>query len=83
MPTYLQPIAQHRRFPTRLLLRGDDDRYYVWRGDVPGAPVEEIEAGTAGWLRGPTLTTPVEGGVWLHVDDLPTAPHPTPAGPMP
>jgi hypothetical protein len=80
MPAYLQPIAQHRLFPTRLLLRGDDGRDYVWLGAAPGAPIEEIAPGTARWLQASRWTEPIPSRVWLHVDDLPIAPHPTPDG---
>jgi len=78
--SYLQPVATHPDVAERLLLRGDDDRWYVWTGDRPGAEPEEIDAATArslirdGWL----LAFPANGP-WFHVDDLPLViqPHPS------
>ena len=77
MNAYVQPIAQHVRHPERLVLRGEDDRYYVWHGDDPTAAPEEIEPTTAIWLlTRADMVCLDEPRVWLHVADLPLAPTP-------
>lgn len=77
MNSYVQPIAQHARHPERLLLRGEDDFYYVWHGDDPSAAPEEIEAATAiRLLTRPDMVCLGEPRVWLHVADLPLTPTP-------
>ena len=78
MPTYVQPIAQHRVHPERLLLAADDGRSYVWRGDDPDAGPEEIESSTATWLQRRSWLRPLPfPRFWLHVADLPLAPVPS------
>lgn len=81
MNAYVQPIAQHARHPERLMLRGEDDRYYVWQGDDPTAEPEEIEPATAIWLlTRSALVCLAEPRVWVHVADLPLAPTPACGG---
>jgi hypothetical protein len=77
---YVQPIAQHRRFPEHLLVRGGDELFYVWLGAVNGSALEEIEASTAAWLLRTGLVAALGCEMWFHTDDLPIDPHraPTP-----
>ncbi|MBA3336733.1 MAG: hypothetical protein H0T49_04145 [Chloroflexia bacterium] len=74
MRSYLQPLAHHLDHPERLLLRGGDGRFFVWRGESAQSPPEEIEPRLATWLvaqeRVEVLAPPL---MWLHVDDLPLA----------
>lgn len=74
MTVYVQPIAQHARYPERLLLDGEDGRCYVWLGqDVCAAP-QEIDRATAGWLRTLPIVRLLTGApIWLSVTDLPVA----------
>ena len=74
MPEYLQPMAQHRDHPERLLLRAASGRTFVWFGDEPRAVPEEIEPATAAWLLGQAAIRPLALPVWLHVGDLPVTP---------
>lgn len=74
MPSYFQPIAQHRSYPDRLLLHGADGRCYVWLGDTPERTVEEIAGSTALWLQTNGWAESLDRDVWFHVDDLPIDP---------
>jgi len=75
MPRYVQPIARHLVFPGRYLLRGEDDRWFVWTGERADAAPEEIAGATARWLLTRSWIVPVPGdGAWVHVDDLPLVP---------
>ena len=74
LSAYLQPLAQHRHHPERLLLRGADGRAYVWFGDDPDARPAEIDRAVARWfLQGHDLIRLPSPGIWLHADDLPLA----------
>ena len=71
---YMQPLAQHRNHPERLLLRGADGRVYVWFGDNPDAAPAEIDRAVARWfLQRPDLIRLPTPGIWLHATDLPLA----------
>lgn len=77
---YVQPVATHPDRAERLLLRGDDDRWYVWTGERPGSEPEEIDEATARWLIDARRLVPFPAnGPWFHVDDLPllALPHPS------
>ena len=74
MHAYVQPIAQHRDHPERLLLRGANGRAYVWCGDDPAGRPEEIDRAVARWLlAGDQLRRLPGPGVWFHAADLPLA----------
>lgn len=80
MPTYLLPVARHLAYPERFLLRDDDERWYVWKGEDPRDLPEEIADGTAFWLLTRAWIIPVSATTaWVHVDDLPLAPVANPA----
>ena len=80
MPRYVQPIARHLVFPERFLLRGEDDRWFVWTGERANDEPEEIASPTAHWLLTRPWIVPVAGaGAWVHVDDLPIVPEGRPA----
>ncbi|CAA9566354.1 MAG: hypothetical protein AVDCRST_MAG73-4165 [uncultured Thermomicrobiales bacterium] len=74
MPTYVQPIAQHRDHPERLLLRGADGRIYVWSGDDPAGSPREIDRAVARWMLAGARLRRIPGPrVWFHAADLPLA----------
>ena len=77
MPEYLQPLAQHRYHPERLLLRSAGGRSFVWFGEDPRALPEEIEPATAAWMLEQGTLRPLSLPVWVHVGDLPVKPTPT------
>ncbi len=75
MPRYVRPIARHLIFPERFLLRGEDNRWYVWTGESAAAVPEEIAEGNAQWLQTRSWMVPLdECNAWVDVDDLPLAP---------
>lgn len=80
MVFYAQPVATHPDFPERLLLRGEDDRWYVWTGDGATIGPDEIDEATAHWLLadGWLQAFPADGP-WFALDDLPLGPVPHPS----
>lgn len=69
---YVQPIAQHREHPERLLLQAEDGGTYVWLGEDPDAAPEEIAPATAAWmLTLPCLEVLPAPRVWFQATDLP------------
>ncbi len=76
MPSYLLPIARHLAYPERFLLRDEDDRWFVWKAESAGDLPEEIAETTAAWLLTRAWMQPIApASAWVHVDDLPIAPH--------
>ena len=79
MPIYLQPIAQHCIYPERLVLRGEDDRLYLWLGGDGSTQPQPTATEVVNWLieRHRVVLTPTP--VWFHTDDLPLGPQPVTA----
>ena len=79
MPTYVRPVARHLIFPQRYLLRGGNERWYVWTGEPADPRPAEIPEAIARWLLTRSWIVPLaECDAWVHVDDLPLAPSPHP-----
>lgn len=72
MNGYVRPIARHRAYPARLLVRDDEDRWLVWHAEPNGREPEEIAEATAWWLLAMPWIEPLPiDCAWIDVADLP------------
>ena len=67
---YLRPVAYHRQFEDRLLLKDEAGSWYLWNGETEA--LTEIEAGLARWLYQRPEVFPVSGpAMWFDTSSLP------------
>lgn len=72
-PHYLRPVAYHRLFEDRLLLKDESGTWYLWIGEAES--LTEIEPGLARWLYQRPEIYPVSGpAMWFDSTSLPVAP---------
>ncbi len=75
MHAYVQVVAQHRLFPSRLLVRCAEGSYALWFGDDPAATITETEDGLAAYLESAHVVRPLPAPhLWFHLSDLPLVP---------
>ena len=70
---YLQPIASHEEYPERLLLRDEQDQWYLWSGD--GRDIEAIPSELAAWVSDrPEIRLLQRPHMWFELSCLPLNP---------
>ena|GEM_PF-2434668 len=75
MHAYVQVVAQHRLFPTRLLVRSTDGVYALWFGDDRVGEMEEVADALAAYLQSAHVVRPLPTPhLWFHLGDLPLVP---------
>lgn len=68
--TYVRPVAYHRFATDRLLLKDENDSWYLWMGDDSG--LIEVDRQLARWLYQRPEIYPVAGpAMWFDVESLP------------
>jgi hypothetical protein len=71
-PAYVQPVAYHRDFTHRLLLKDEAGNWFLWQGD--GSSLVEIDQSLAGWIYDRPEIYPMAGeAIWFEVSSLPVA----------
>lgn len=69
-PAYVRPVAYHRDYSHRLLLKDEANRWYLWQGD--GSDLEAIEQSLAEWIYQRAEMYPMAGqAMWFDVASLP------------
>ncbi|MBA2776650.1 MAG: hypothetical protein H0U31_07970 [Chloroflexia bacterium] len=67
---YVRPVAYHRSDADKLLLKDEQDRWYLWRGDDAG--LIEIERAMAQWIyERPEIFPAWAPHMWFDVTTLP------------
>ncbi|MBA2752939.1 MAG: hypothetical protein H0U40_00560 [Chloroflexia bacterium] len=75
MHAYVQVVAQHRLYPSRLLVRCAEGSFGLWFGDDPTAAIEAIDDGLAAHLESAHVVRPLPAPhLWFHLSDLPLVP---------
>jgi len=70
--SYVQPVASHVSHPERLLVRTQDDAFYLWPGT--GDPMIEIPTALAAWMISrPEIFTLCSPRHWFDIECLPIA----------
>ena len=71
-PAYVRPVAYHRDFSHRLVLKDEADRWYLWQGD--GSDPMEIERSLAEWMYHRAEVYPMAGpAMWFDIASLPVS----------
>lgn len=69
---YVRPVAYHRQYEDRLLLKDESGTWHLWIGE--DASLTEIDAGLARWIYQRPEIYPVSGrAMWFSPDALPIA----------
>lgn len=67
---YVQPVASHIQIPERLLVRNDQDQWFIWFGD--GRDIEEIPGELASWIfHRPEMQALASPRMWFDDSSLP------------
>lgn len=69
-PVYVKPVAYHRDFTHRLLLKDEAGNWFLWQGD--GSRLVEIDQSLAEWMYVRPEIYPMAGtAMWFEVSSLP------------
>lgn len=69
-PAYVRPVAYHRDFTHRLLLKDESGNWFLWQGD--GSSLVEIDQSLAEWMYVRPEIYPMAGpAMWFDVASLP------------
>lgn len=67
---YLQPVASHVQCPERVLVRDEQDQWYIWFGD--GRDIEHIPDHLASWIADrPEMQILSSPRLWFEDSSLP------------
>ncbi|HYI25161.1 MAG TPA: hypothetical protein VD767_07115 [Thermomicrobiales bacterium] len=70
--SYVRPVAYHRQFEDRLLLRDEAGSWLLWNGESQS--LTEVEDALARWLYQRPEIYPVSGpAMWFEHEALPIA----------
>ncbi|HEV2074495.1 MAG TPA: hypothetical protein VGR29_12770 [Thermomicrobiales bacterium] len=84
---YVCPVACHREFGERLLVRDPDGAWFLWMGDGGMPELIRVPARLAGWIADHPHMVPVASPgevphMWFEVSSLPVTPV-APVAPVP
>jgi hypothetical protein len=69
---YLCPVAYHRKYQERLLLKDEAGTWYLWNGAAE--ELTGIDAGLARWIYQRPEIYPVSGpAMWFEAEALPVS----------
>ncbi len=70
---YYLPVAAHRAYPERLLLRDEEQQWCLWNGEEADATTPlAVEPALGHWIaHRPELVPLPQPHMWIAVDDLP------------